>query len=232
MIEVSEDDGTMVLELSVDEDDYGNVIGRGGRTASALRTVVKTAAQGEAPRVRRHRRLLMSERPTRLAACRHGRQPARARRQLSRGRRPTRRCSRSTVPSGSPSPARSGGSRAGRGPMCGRSCGSRAARIAARRRRCAARSCSSPAARRPRSRRTSGGPRTSRAAPSTTEPARSGPSGGCWRCPRARCSRCERAGGAASELLVPLVSDAVRVGRPRAPRDRHRSARSSGRNRR
>jgi predicted RNA-binding protein YlqC (UPF0109 family) len=42
--EVREDDGSVVLELSVAQDDYGNVIGRGGRTASALRTVVKTAA--------------------------------------------------------------------------------------------------------------------------------------------------------------------------------------------
>jgi predicted RNA-binding protein YlqC (UPF0109 family) len=42
--EVREDDGTVVLELSVAQDDYGNVIGRGGRTAGALRTVVKTAA--------------------------------------------------------------------------------------------------------------------------------------------------------------------------------------------
>ena len=42
--EFSEDDGTLVLELSVGEDDYGQVIGRGGRTASALRTVVKAAA--------------------------------------------------------------------------------------------------------------------------------------------------------------------------------------------
>jgi uncharacterized protein len=42
--EVHEDDGAIVLELSVAEDDYGNVIGRGGRTASALRTVVKAAA--------------------------------------------------------------------------------------------------------------------------------------------------------------------------------------------
>ncbi|HEY4829750.1 MAG TPA: KH domain-containing protein [Solirubrobacteraceae bacterium] len=42
--EVQEDDGVVVLELSVAEDDYGNVIGRGGRTAAALRTVVKTAA--------------------------------------------------------------------------------------------------------------------------------------------------------------------------------------------
>ncbi len=42
--EVREPDGTIVLELSVAQEDYGNVIGRGGRTASALRTVVKTAA--------------------------------------------------------------------------------------------------------------------------------------------------------------------------------------------
>jgi predicted RNA-binding protein YlqC (UPF0109 family) len=40
----TEDDGTVVLELSVGEDDYGTVIGRGGRTANALRTVVKAAA--------------------------------------------------------------------------------------------------------------------------------------------------------------------------------------------
>jgi predicted RNA-binding protein YlqC (UPF0109 family) len=39
-----EDDGTLVLELSVADDDYGKVIGRGGRTAQALRAVVKAAA--------------------------------------------------------------------------------------------------------------------------------------------------------------------------------------------
>ena len=49
--EVQEDDGTIVLELSVAEDDYGSVIGRGGRTASALRTVVKAAAVKEQRRV-------------------------------------------------------------------------------------------------------------------------------------------------------------------------------------
>ncbi len=42
--ELEEDDGTVVLELTVAEDDYGKIIGRGGRTASALRTVVKAAA--------------------------------------------------------------------------------------------------------------------------------------------------------------------------------------------
>ena len=51
VVEVTEDDGTTVLELSVGEDDYGNVIGRGGRTASALRTIVKTAAQRDKRRV-------------------------------------------------------------------------------------------------------------------------------------------------------------------------------------
>jgi len=41
------DGGTVVLELCVGDDDYGRVIGRGGRTAHALRTVVKAAATGE-----------------------------------------------------------------------------------------------------------------------------------------------------------------------------------------
>ena len=49
--EVQEDDGATVLELSVADDDYGNVIGRGGRTAAALRTVVKTAATKQKRRV-------------------------------------------------------------------------------------------------------------------------------------------------------------------------------------
>jgi predicted RNA-binding protein YlqC (UPF0109 family) len=48
-----EDDGTVVLELSVDDDDYGRVIGRGGRTANALRTVLKASA------VREHKRVLV-----------------------------------------------------------------------------------------------------------------------------------------------------------------------------
>ncbi len=42
--ELEEDDGTIVLELTVADEDYGKVIGRGGRTASALRTVVKAVA--------------------------------------------------------------------------------------------------------------------------------------------------------------------------------------------
>ena len=47
----AEDDGTVVLELSVAEDDYGTIIGRGGRTANALRTVVKAAAVRDDRRV-------------------------------------------------------------------------------------------------------------------------------------------------------------------------------------
>jgi predicted RNA-binding protein YlqC (UPF0109 family) len=46
-----EDDGTVVLELCVADGDYGQVIGRGGRTAHALRTVVKAAAVNEKRRV-------------------------------------------------------------------------------------------------------------------------------------------------------------------------------------
>ena len=51
MEQFEEDDGTVVLELCVAADDYGRVIGRGGRTAHALRTVVKAAAAGEGSHV-------------------------------------------------------------------------------------------------------------------------------------------------------------------------------------
>lgn len=46
-----EDDGTIVLELQVAADDTGKVIGRGGRTVSALRTVIKAASVKEQKRV-------------------------------------------------------------------------------------------------------------------------------------------------------------------------------------
>jgi uncharacterized protein len=49
--EVQEDDGSIVLELSVADDDFGSVIGRGGRTAAALRTVIKSAAVKDRRRV-------------------------------------------------------------------------------------------------------------------------------------------------------------------------------------
>jgi predicted RNA-binding protein YlqC (UPF0109 family) len=50
-VESFEDNGALVLELAVDEDDYGHVIGRGGRTAAALRTVVKAAGARQDRRV-------------------------------------------------------------------------------------------------------------------------------------------------------------------------------------
>jgi hypothetical protein len=46
-----EDDGTIVLELVVAPDDAGQVIGRGGRTISALRTVIKASSVKEGRRV-------------------------------------------------------------------------------------------------------------------------------------------------------------------------------------
>ena len=39
-----EDDGTIILELHVAADDMGKVIGKKGRIAKSIRTVVKTAA--------------------------------------------------------------------------------------------------------------------------------------------------------------------------------------------
>ena len=49
--EFVEDDGTVVLELAVDPEDYGKIIGRGGRTANALRSVIRAAAVHENKRV-------------------------------------------------------------------------------------------------------------------------------------------------------------------------------------
>jgi predicted RNA-binding protein YlqC (UPF0109 family) len=46
-----EDDGTVVLELHVAEDEAGKVIGRGGRTVAALRAVMKAASVRHGHRV-------------------------------------------------------------------------------------------------------------------------------------------------------------------------------------
>ena len=46
-----EDDGTIVYEVRVAEDDVGKVIGRSGRTVNALRAVVRAAAMREGRRV-------------------------------------------------------------------------------------------------------------------------------------------------------------------------------------
>jgi predicted RNA-binding protein YlqC (UPF0109 family) len=46
-----EEDGTIVLELRTSSDDVGKVIGRGGRTVKALRTVVKAYGSRHGHRV-------------------------------------------------------------------------------------------------------------------------------------------------------------------------------------
>jgi uncharacterized protein len=50
-VEEIERDRSIVLELNVAQDDLGRVIGRGGRTAKALRTVLDTAARHQGRRV-------------------------------------------------------------------------------------------------------------------------------------------------------------------------------------
>lgn len=52
-VEELEDEGDLVYEISVAEDDLGRVIGKGGRVANAIRTVAKAAA------VRLDRRVLV-----------------------------------------------------------------------------------------------------------------------------------------------------------------------------
>jgi len=46
-----EDDGTVVLEIHVAEDDVGKMIGRGGRTISSVRTVMRAVASRQDERV-------------------------------------------------------------------------------------------------------------------------------------------------------------------------------------
>ena len=46
-----EDDGTVVLEIRVADEDVGKVIGRGGRTVSSLRTVMRAVASRSDERV-------------------------------------------------------------------------------------------------------------------------------------------------------------------------------------
>jgi len=50
-IEEFEEDGDLVFEITVAESDLGRVIGRGGRTANALRAVARAAAVREERRV-------------------------------------------------------------------------------------------------------------------------------------------------------------------------------------
>jgi uncharacterized protein len=46
-----EDDGSVVYELTVAEDDVGKIIGRGGRTVNALRCVLRACAAKQGRRL-------------------------------------------------------------------------------------------------------------------------------------------------------------------------------------
>ena len=50
-VEEFEEDGDLVYEISVADDDLGRVIGKGGRVANALRSVAKAAAVKQERRV-------------------------------------------------------------------------------------------------------------------------------------------------------------------------------------
>ena len=50
-VEEIEENGDIVLEITVAEDDVGRVIGRSGRIANAIRTLAKAAAVREDRRV-------------------------------------------------------------------------------------------------------------------------------------------------------------------------------------
>jgi len=50
-VETSEEDGTLVLRLYVAPDDVGKVIGRQGRIARALRTLVRSGGAQEGRRI-------------------------------------------------------------------------------------------------------------------------------------------------------------------------------------
>ena len=51
LVDSPEDDGTIVLELHVAKEDMGKVIGKKGRIAKSIRTVVKTAATKKGQKV-------------------------------------------------------------------------------------------------------------------------------------------------------------------------------------
>jgi predicted RNA-binding protein YlqC (UPF0109 family) len=50
-VEEVDDNGSVVLEVTVAPDDLGRLIGRGGRVANAIRTVAKAAAARGGQRV-------------------------------------------------------------------------------------------------------------------------------------------------------------------------------------
>ena len=62
-VEEFDEDGDLVLEVTVADDDLGRVIGRGGRIANAIRTVARAVGSPRRPpRHRRHPRLKIAAR--------------------------------------------------------------------------------------------------------------------------------------------------------------------------
>ena len=47
VISESEEEGSLILKLKVSDDDFGTIIGKGGRTVKALRDVLRLRAQKE-----------------------------------------------------------------------------------------------------------------------------------------------------------------------------------------
>jgi predicted RNA-binding protein YlqC (UPF0109 family) len=50
-VEEVEEDGDLVLEVTVSGEDLGRLIGKGGRVANAIRTIAKAASTGADQRV-------------------------------------------------------------------------------------------------------------------------------------------------------------------------------------
>ena len=68
-----EEDGTLVLELHVADDDVGKVIGRSGRTVNALRDRAAGLRRRKQGRRVLHRRRRLTSRPRQVTAGRVGR---------------------------------------------------------------------------------------------------------------------------------------------------------------
>jgi uncharacterized protein len=51
VVEELEEDGDLVYEITVADEDLGRVIGKGGRVANAIRTIAKAASTGSDRRV-------------------------------------------------------------------------------------------------------------------------------------------------------------------------------------
>ena len=52
VLEEREEDDTVVIELKISPDDIGKIIGKGGNTINAIRTVLQTAASSQKKRAK------------------------------------------------------------------------------------------------------------------------------------------------------------------------------------